>query len=170
MTQKLVCYSFVLHSGASFRSVRSATLDFTWSGLVRSIIIATCPRQRRLKRLGGLEFIVSWFIWNNSSLLTSQIIFGGKNPTWTDWVGGDELAEEWDPLSFSLEGYLGMRGDGGVKPWPGDMGLLAPKGRGLDEVRSRCEVPWEVISLKCLQRENNGSNTQVSTLKAKKQQ
>ena len=31
------------------------------------------------------------------------------------------------------------------------MGLLAVSGRGLDDVRSRCAEPWEVISLKCLQ-------------------
>lgn len=36
--------------------------------------------------------------------------------TCTVWVGGEEFAEEWDPLSLSLEGYLGMRGEGGVKP------------------------------------------------------
>lgn len=31
------------------------------------------------------------------------------------------------------------------------MGLLAVRGRGLDDVRSRCAELWEVISLKCLQ-------------------
>ena len=31
------------------------------------------------------------------------------------------------------------------------MGLLAVSGRGLDDVRSLCAEPWEVISLKCLQ-------------------
>jgi len=37
-------------------------------------------------------------------------------PLCTAWVGGEEFAEEWDPLNLSLDGYLGMRGDGGVKP------------------------------------------------------
>lgn len=55
-------------------------------------------------------------------------------------MGGDEFIEEWDLFSFLLEGYLGMRGDGGVKLWFGDMGLLVFRGRGLDEVRFRCEV------------------------------